>query len=98
MKKIELKVWMNYFEDIKDHRRNFELRYNDRNFQVGDILRLREYNEKENYYTDRQVFRIISYILSDTTFGLKDNWVVIGFEPVLPKVDDEDENDEDEND
>jgi hypothetical protein len=82
MKKHDLKVWMNYYEDIETEKKNFELRYNDRNFQVGDKLILREYNEKENYYTDRSVIRKIGYILSDTTFGLKDNWIVIGFEPV----------------
>jgi hypothetical protein len=78
MKKHELKVWMNYYEDIAEGKKNFELRFNDRNFQVGDVLRLREYNEKENYYTDREITKTISYILSDTTFGLKDNWIVIG--------------------
>lgn len=75
----ELKVWIDYYEDIENGKRKFDVRYNDRDFKVGDILHLREYNNIENYYTGREVSKIVDYISTDTTFGLKDNWIVMGF-------------------
>lgn len=74
----ELKVWIDYYADIRDGKKNFEVRYNDRDFQVGDILQLHEYNNLENYYTGYWVTKVVEYILKDTTFGLKENWIVMG--------------------
>ena len=39
----ELKCWPIYFEQIQDGNKTFELRYNDRSFQVGDIVILHEF-------------------------------------------------------
>ena len=75
----ELKVWLEYYEDIENGSKKFELRFNDRDYKVGDVLRLREYNQIENYYTDRETTKTVGYILEDTKFGLKDNWIVMGF-------------------
>jgi ribosomal protein L37E len=40
-----LKTWPEYFEAQRAGRKTFELRRNDRNFQVGDLLVLREWDE-----------------------------------------------------
>jgi len=76
----ELKVWIDYYNDIENGSKKFELRYNDRDFKVGDKLRLREYDNIQNFYTDREVTKTVTYILSDTQFGLKENWIVMGLE------------------
>lgn len=39
----ELKVVPPYFEALFTERKNFEVRRNDRGFQAGDVLHLREY-------------------------------------------------------
>lgn len=36
----ELKTWLPYFDAIVDGTKLFEVRKNDRDFQVGDCLRL----------------------------------------------------------
>ena len=74
----ELKVWIDYYKDIENGSKKFELRFNDRNFQVGDTLHLREYNHIDNYYTGKDVTKEVGYILDDTKFGLKDGWIVMG--------------------
>jgi hypothetical protein len=61
----ELKVWPEYFEEIFCNRKKFEVRKNDRNFQVGDLLYLREYDPFTNEYTGRWNQRQITYILDN---------------------------------
>ena len=59
-----LKCHTEYFEAIKNGTKTFECRYNDRNYQVGDELLLREY-DPELGYTIRCIVRKIVYILPD---------------------------------
>ncbi|PRS74382.1 RNA-binding protein [Bacillus sp. GBSW2] len=63
-----------YLWAIKTGIKGFEIRKNDREFQVGDILRLREY--KDGQYTGRLVLGRITFI---TSFEQKDDYVVLNF-------------------
>lgn len=45
--KHELKIWPQYYERIADGSKTFELRENDRGFQSGDFVRLREWDPTE---------------------------------------------------
>ena len=44
MKTHDLKCWPEFFEAILNGTKNFDLRINDRGFQVGDRLLLHEYD------------------------------------------------------
>jgi hypothetical protein len=44
MKTHDLKTWPDYFEALIERRKTFELRQNDRDFQVGDMLNLQEFH------------------------------------------------------
>ncbi|EKE9396612.1 DUF3850 domain-containing protein, partial [Listeria monocytogenes] len=44
----ELKILSEYFWDIAEGRKTFEIRKNDRNFQVGDYLILKEFKEEKH--------------------------------------------------
>lgn len=60
----ELKSWPDYFAPILDGSKNFEVRINDRGFNVGDIVRLREYDDRKGIYTGREIKKKITYILA----------------------------------
>ena len=40
----ELKTWPEFFEAVRERKKTFELRHNDRNYKVSDHLRLREFD------------------------------------------------------
>lgn len=44
MKNHELKLDIRYFDDVKYGKKNFEIRNNDRDFKVGDILELKRFD------------------------------------------------------
>lgn len=61
----ELKTWPEYFEEVWADTKGFELRKDDRNFQVGDTLVLREWKPVSEKYTGREVPVTVTYILKD---------------------------------
>jgi len=52
----ELKIWPMYFERTAKGWKTWELRLNDRNFQVGDPLILKEWNPEKEEYTGKGLF------------------------------------------
>lgn len=58
----ELKIWPEHFAAVQDGSKPFEIRRNDRGFQVGHVLRLREFDNERGIYTGRECRRLITYI------------------------------------
>lgn len=77
-----LKTWTEYFEDILNGKKNFELRKNDRNYQVGDILVLEEYVAEKDEYTGRSVSMIVDYILEGGSMGLEKGYVIMAIHSI----------------
>ena len=75
MKRHELKTLPQYFEGLWSNKKTFEIRKNDRDFKVNDVLILREWDET---YSGRVCYRRITYITSFPK-GLKRGYVVMGF-------------------
>ena len=78
----KLKTWPPYYRDLLEGRKTFELRWNDRNFQVGDVLHLVEYDPKTGP-TGNQCYRVVSYVLPHDLgnlpgFGLREGFVILG--------------------
>lgn len=69
-----LKTWPIYFEDIDCENKSFELRFNDRGFEVGDYLILLEYEPVNEEYTGCVAVRVVTQIL-DNHPGLVDGYV-----------------------
>lgn len=61
----ELKTWPEYFEPVCSGVKRFEYRKNDRDFQVGDILWLREYDPATDKYSGRAIFVEVTYVLKE---------------------------------
>ncbi len=57
-----LKTHPQYFQAQFDGRKGFELRKNDRDFHVGDILHLREFDPDTGQYTEREIWVGVTYI------------------------------------
>ena len=74
----ELKVWPACFEAVADGRKAFDVRLNDRDYQVGDALLLREYEPESEQYSGRTTDRWISYLMQGGAFGLEPGWCVLG--------------------
>lgn len=79
----ELKVWPPYYDAVLSGTKPFEIRKNDRGYQVGDTLWLREYSPGPDEYTGRGIKKRVTYMLSgdDPTayaFGLRQGFVALG--------------------
>lgn len=74
----ELKTWPGYYEAVECGEKTFELRRNDRDFETGDVLVLREW-DPEHGYTGRSLERLVTYVLRNAeAFGLRSGFVVLG--------------------
>lgn len=78
----QLKIKQKYFNDIIDGIKRFEVRNNDREFCVGDILGLNEVDEG-GVETGSCTLAEVTYVLHSDM--LKEGYVVLGIEP-FPKV------------
>lgn len=76
-----LKCWPEPFAALKSEIKSFEIRNNDRNFEVCDVLQLQEWNPIDRKYTGRELFRRVTLILSNPEFGVKPDYVVMAVVP-----------------
>ncbi len=83
----ELKCWPEFFAAVRRWEKMFEIRHNDRNFKVGDVLYLREWHPGAEAYTGSFVVRRITYV-TDFPHGLKDGYVCMGIVDVTEKCSD----------
>jgi ribosomal protein S17 len=63
-----LKTWPEYFKAVIRGEKTFEIRKNDRNYQVGDTLELKEYDPAIKKYTGRSTLFEVTYILDKQPF------------------------------
>ena len=77
-----LKTWVRWWDDIEKGNKSFDVRRNDRNFQVGDVLKLQKYDPANSSYLGPTVTRHVRYVLelSEVPFaGFQHGYVVLGF-------------------
>jgi hypothetical protein len=72
-----LKVWPGEYDAVAQKRKTHEVRRNDREFAVGDLLVLKEFipagedlTKGEGRFTGRAVLRRITYITPSRSWGL----------------------------
>jgi len=79
-----LKTWPEYFNAVVDGTKTFEVRKNDRNYQIGDMLVLKEFDPQKQTFTLRITYRVICYVLPGGQFGIETGYCVLGLrEPEL---------------
>lgn len=74
----EIKILPQYYEAVSKGIKQFELRKDDRDYQVGDLVRLREWDGKE--YTGSKMIVGIKYVLRDCPeYGLMEGYCIFGW-------------------
>lgn len=73
MREHFLKIYSKYFVAVEEGAKTFEIRENDRNFQVGDILVLLEIDDKKKE-TGNSIVKEVTYM---TNFMQRENYVVL---------------------
>lgn len=89
MSEHDLKTWPEPFAALLDGRKTFEIRRNDRDYQVGDVLVLREYEPPQwidnvlprplpEHFTGRVVRRRVTYMVHGGAWGIPPDLCVMG--------------------
>jgi hypothetical protein len=80
MRHHTLKTLPPFYERVEANQKNFEVRKNDRDFQVGDIVHLKRYEPgaDKDLYSHYTIARKIIYILHDGQFGIELGYCVLG--------------------
>ena len=81
MKHHDLKIFTKYFEAVADGRKKSEVRFDDRNYNIGDTVTLNEGEPDINgfKYTGRKISARISYI---TDFGCQPGYLNLSLSDV----------------
>ena len=74
----ELKTLPEYFDAVQKGTKTFEIRKNDRNFKVGDLLYMLRQEENSDVPTNATMMKIV-YM---TDYEQKEGYVVLGIERV----------------
>lgn len=80
-----LKIDSKMFTSLLNGKKNYEIRYNDRNYKVGDFLILKETlhtgeKMKEGrplVYTGQEYMAKVKHILKGPVYGLMNGWVIL---------------------
>ena len=75
-----LRTWPKHLEAVIRGDKTFEVRQNDRDFAVGDILDLREWDPETQEYGPRSILHHVTYILEGGQFGIEEGYVVMGLD------------------
>lgn len=78
MKVVKKKILSEYFKAVRAREKNFELRVDEDDIQVGDLVILEEWDGK--VYTGSAVVKRVKYVLRNTPeFGLMKGYCIIGW-------------------
>lgn len=77
-KVVEKKILPEYFRSVVEGTKNFEIREDEDNLQICDVLILREWDGEK--YTGREIAKNIDYVLRNIPeYGLMPGYVIFGW-------------------
>lgn len=74
----KLKIYPAYFNAVDTGRKPFDVRVNDRDYKVGDLILFQEYSPTLKTYSGRETLKEITYILNGGNWGIDDDCCVLG--------------------
>ena len=74
MKHHYLKILPEYYEAVKRGDKMFEVRLNDRDYKVNDVLHLQEFTD--GHYTGRELVVAVTYTLDNPTY-CKEGYIIM---------------------
>lgn len=78
-----VKTWIPFFKAQESGEKLFELRKDDRPYEVGDYFLSQEFDSTKNKYTGREKRYVISYILREAKmFGLKKGYCILNLQTI----------------
>jgi len=83
----ELKTLPKFFKEVVEGRKPFEVRKDDRDYQVGDLLKLNEFDPEKQKYTGCYAWQQIVYILGrneDEKIFVPDGYVILSLKEGTP--------------
>lgn len=83
MKTHELKILPDHYREVAAGRKTYEVRRNDRGFEVGDVLHLLEWSPAAGWSASPTIVRRVSHVLRGSDL-VAPGCVVLGLEPMLP--------------
>lgn len=82
----ELKTWPGAFERVLSGNKTADYRKNDRDYQVRDVLKMKEWSPTTETYTGREVTRLVTDVArSDEGFGIPSGYVMLSIRPVTAR-------------
>lgn len=79
----ELKTWPEFYGHVAIGSKRVEVRRNDRDFAVDDVLHLREYSPSSGLYSGAECYRRVTHIVQGGQFGLAEGFVALSIEPIV---------------
>lgn len=77
-----LKTWPSVFRDVVDGRKPWEYRLNDRDYQVGEFMLLREFDPLSQTYSGRSLLCEIVLLVHGGIFGIPRGYVIATIKPI----------------
>lgn len=81
MKTHILKTWRGPFRAVRSRRKRFEFRRNDRDYEEGDVLDLREWDEDGETFTGQREEMRVTYLVAGPAFGIPAGFVCMSIQP-----------------
>ncbi len=79
-----LKTWIEFYELQQEEVKLFELRRDDRPYNVNDRFLSQEYNRLTHTYTGRETLYVITYVLRDSALlGLQPGYCILQLKPYI---------------
>lgn len=90
MRQHDLKTWPEPFEAMWCGDKRHEIRKTDRDFRVGDVLRLLEFVPDERIFTGRELLVRVKYISQSGSWGLPEGLCVMSVATLARCVNEDD--------